>query len=120
MPTAPAQYRPAGSGSREKQWASRQTDYRGWYHLPLWKGPGGLREQAIVRDLCQCQECKRQGITTFVLLHVKRGQEHLQAHVDHRTPHGGIWERFVDMSGLETLCAGCHSRKTMSENGKKC
>lgn len=115
MPTAPQRYRPIPARQQERSWASRQTDYRGWYQLPIWKGEGGIREQVILRDLCQCRECKRQGRTTMVLLHVKRGQEKWQAQVDHIRPHGGDENLFFDIDNCETKCASCHSAKTQRE-----
>ena len=110
MPAAPKQYRPLGYERREKAWASRQTDYRAWYQLDIWKGKGGLREQAVVRDLFQCQECGE-----FVMLHTTQGSENKQAHVDHRIPHCGDWAKFIDLDNLRTLCGRCHSRKTLRE-----
>ncbi len=83
--------------------------------MPLWKGPGGIREQVILRDLCMCQQCKREGRITHVYIHVRRGNEEHQAHVDHKIPHNGDFQKFCDVSGCEALCLECHSRKTLNE-----
>lgn len=119
IPTAPKTFRPPGlaPAQREKTWASRQSSAgRQWYQHKDWKGPGGLREQRIIRDLCQCQQCKREGRTTWVLIHAKRGGDRI-AHVDHKEPHNGDWDKFWDIEGCETLCSSCHSRKTTTEDG---
>lgn len=116
MPHAPATYRLVSRARKEQQWASRRTDYRNWYAFDIWKGPGGIRESVILRDLCQCQQCRREGRITLVLLHCEQGDSRT-AHVDHVRPHEGDWERFVDEKNCETLCGACHSRKTRGEMG---
>ena len=39
--------------------------------------------------------------------------------VDHIRPHRGDWSLFTDPSNLQSLCHGCHSRKTIAENREK-
>lgn len=115
MPLAPKQFRLTPKAQTEKSWASRRAGSgHEWYQHPAWKGPGGIREQAIIRDMGQCQQCKREGRTTRVLIHAKQGDSRI-AHVDHKQPHRGDWDKFFDIDGCETLCATCHSRKTMRE-----
>ena len=58
----------------------------------------------LVRDLFRCASCHR----------IVDGPE---AQVDHRIPlaEGGT----DDQVNLQTLCIGCHSRKTMGEIRRK-
>jgi 5-methylcytosine-specific restriction endonuclease McrA len=51
-----------------------------------------------------------------VMEHTKRGDEEHQAHVDHVEAHNGNWEKFTDISNLETLCFRCHSVKTATSD----
>lgn len=103
MPKAPAIYRPAGYGRREKGWASRQTNYRAWYRLALWKGKNGLRKQQLAREPL-CEECRSYGLTV------------LATDVDHRKAHKGDWQKFIDPKNHRSLCKRCHSRKTRRED----
>lgn len=72
--------------------AERGYNSREWYRL---------RRQVLLRDSYQCQTCGR--------VCANKGE----AHVDHITPkaRGGADEP----SNLQTLCASCHSRKTLRE-----
>ncbi len=36
--------------------------------------------------------------------------------VDHIVPHRGDLSLFYDVNNVQTLCASCHSRKTLKEN----
>ena len=87
-----------GQRSRPEDWASRQTDYRGWYSSPTWKR---LRKLILVRDAWICAVC---GCAAGP-----------SANVDHKTPHAGNWGLFTDEANLQTLCQTCHSRKTAGE-----
>jgi 5-methylcytosine-specific restriction protein A len=47
-----------------------------------------------------CQQCRKEGRTTS-------GKD-----VDHIIPHRGDLARFWDRGNWQTLCKGCHTRKT--------
>lgn len=36
---------------------------------------------------------------------------------DHITPHHGDWKLFWERRNHQSLCDGCHSRKTATEDG---
>ena len=76
-----------------------------WHHLYTnprfgWKH---RREAHLAREPF-CRECGKRG------LRVKATD------VDHVIPHRGDVEKFCK-GELQSLCKGCHSRKTMRENG---
>ena len=105
MAHMPATYRPPGYKQREKAWQSRQTEYRDWYNLWLWRKPGGLREQALARDPI-CKECQRRG---FVVPATQ---------ADHIRPHAGDWDLFINIENIQGLCWGCHDKKTKREQAE--
>lgn len=121
MPNAPRQYRPIGyrpakrTYRAEQQQPSRQTSYRHWYQLPLWKA---LRSSVLVRDCYMCQECLRRGIFKPVKEHTTRQDTDNQGHADHIVPHNGDWEKFIDMDNIETKCGTCHRAKTQGDQNK--
>ena len=100
MPKLPEPFRARPKAQDEQAWASRQATSRGWYASRTWLA---LRKLVMVRDAYLCKAC---GQST--------GQS---AHIDHIVPHGGDWQRFTDLSNLQTLCASCHSAKTVRERG---
>lgn len=109
MPTAPKRHSPSRltKASTEKQWASRQNGSHDLYNLWLWRKPGGLRQQVLWRDPL-CKECERQGLLTPA------------TEADHIEPHGGDFDRFMDIDGVISagcrgLCKACHSRKTLED-----
>lgn len=71
-----------------------------WYSLDIWTKD--LRPMQLLLEPF-CRECARNG-------HRVRATD-----VDHIVDHKGDWQRFVDRSNLESLCHGCHSRKTMRD-----
>jgi 5-methylcytosine-specific restriction endonuclease McrA len=60
-----------------------------------------LRLRALRRDGFACRECGAAG----------------RLEVDHITPHRGDPALFFEINNLQTLCAPCHSRKTLCELG---
>ena len=70
------------------------------YDRQLWRGPNGLRKVVLARDPVCCI-CRRAASTV----------------ADHRTPHRGNWNLFVDLKNLWGICQECHSRKTAAEDG---
>lgn len=103
MPSAPKQFRPAGYKQRDGSRTPEQMEYRKWYRrLPWTDGKSkGLRFDQLRRQPC-CEECERNGHTTPA------------TDVDHRIPHRGDWDKFIDESNIRSLCAACHGRKTAS------
>lgn len=113
MPMSPKSFRMHPKPKKqEKRYASRNTEYRHWYQLPAWKS---IRRTIFERDNHLCQECLRKDILKPVKEHTTRDDVENQGHADHIVPHNGDWERFVDLDGIELLCARCHSRKTIKE-----
>ena len=98
MPRLPEPHRAGVPRPADDLMPSRQTDYRGWYSSPTWRR---LRQSILVRDAWICAACG-----------TPAGQS---ANVDHITPHAGNWDLFTEPTNLQTLCHGCHSRKTLKE-----
>lgn len=94
MPNAPTFHQPPKITPREGN-----RDYRRWYNLAIWRGPNGLRVQQLARQPL-CEDCLARGVTVSA------------TDVDHRTPHRGVWELFVALWNLCSLCHVCHSLKT--------
>lgn len=65
---------------------------------PRWKA---LRLQALRRDGWKCVQCGARG----------------RLEVDHRVPVRSAPDRAFDLTNLQCLCPGCHSRKTRMEIG---
>ena len=70
------------------------------YNLPLWKEE--LRPGQLLREPF-CRSCAQKGIRTRATV------------VDHIKPHRGDWTLFCDPHNLQSLCKGCHDRKTARE-----
>lgn len=66
--------------------------WRKWYGLKLWQQ---LRHQQLTRQpLCEmCLGHKRVEVATVV---------------DHKTPHRGQWEKFIDPENFQSLCKKHH------------
>ena len=92
------EHRPAYKRRESSKWHS-------WYRLPIWIDD--LRPTQLLEHP-YCAECAKQGFRT------------LATEVDHKTPHRGVWSRFIDRSDLQSLCHWHHSQKTMREiNGRR-
>lgn len=97
MPTAPKTFRLTPSVGRQEK--SRDTVERcKKYRTKAW---ATIREEVVTRDGMQCQLCG--------VLCISKGM----AHVDHvkAVVDGGT----DDEANLRTLCASCHSRRTVSD-----
>lgn len=84
----------------------RSAEAQAWrwmYGTEDWKRLRG--DQLLAEPFCR--ECAR------------RGARRRATDVDHIRDHKGDWELFTDRSNLQSLCHSCHSRKTMTEQGKK-
>lgn len=64
------------------------------------------RQAVLTRDAWTCRDCGR----------VCSGYK--EAHADHIVPIAAGGDRYSLANG-QTLCAGCHARKTLSENRQK-
>ena len=85
--------------------------YRKLYQDQRWRGPFGIRQQALLRDLYMCQRCERMVVT---------GQRShpRAANVNHKVPHKGSDELFFDVSNTETVCQRCHSGLIQREEAR--
>ena len=98
MPNAPKRFRLISQKQARALAPSRRNG--DWYNLAVWRGPHGLRLTQLRKTNWLCEECERQGRTTEA------------EHVDHIVDHEGSWQRFIDTSNLQSLCAMHHSAKT--------
>ncbi len=85
MPTAPRQWRPPGMGSTRtgERRTREQVEYRKWYRRAPWAGPIGIR----ARQLAEHPLCEERG---------KLGHTMAASVVDHKHPHRGNYELFID------------------------
>lgn len=65
-----------------------------------------VREQVLIRDNYECQECKKQGIVKTI-----DPTKHKSLDVDHIKELDSYPELALDMDNLITLCISCHNRK---------
>ncbi len=89
--------------SRQAYDKARGTAHqRGPYNHPAW---AATRRRVATRDLYQCQECKR-------IVGIAKGDYHCD-HIKER-PVGHPYDPmgWDNDENLQTLCPGCHSRKT--------
>lgn len=103
MPLAPRRHSLHGTRAQhEKGWASRQNGNHALYNLWIWRKPGGLRAQVLARDPL-CVECLKDGKLTPA------------TEADHKEPHNGDYEMFVDIDGCQGLCRTHHAAKSRRE-----
>lgn len=99
MPARPATFHPL-RGLRKGKEARPDATKRGYG--ARWKRERLLYLQAHPL----CVEC------------LKRGRVVPATVVDHVVPHKGDYQRFWDAAGnWQSLCSGCHNRKTVREDG---
>lgn len=97
---------------RRPQFRSPEAEvYRRLYRDPRWRGPLGIRQQALLRDLFQCQRCECIVVT---------GQRNhpRAANVNHKVPHKGSEDLFFDLNNTETVCQRCHSGLIQREEAR--
>ena len=92
------EHKPRRAERREsEQWHSL-------YSLPVWKYD--LRPSQLLREPF-CRSCTAQG-------------KRVRATVaDHIVPHRGDMSLFTDRNNLQSLCEGCHNRKTAKEMAER-
>ena len=92
---------------KPKRTGDRSEEAKSWhwmYGTEEWKK--NLRPQQLLEHPF-CAECGRQGLRVRA------------TDVDHVVDHKGSWALFTDRSNLQSLCHGCHSRKTATELWQK-
>lgn len=76
--------------------------YRKLYLDRRWRGPSGIRKQALERDLYTCQW------TGCGKLLIGVGNAPNAPVVHHRQDHKGDVELFFDLDNLMSICKACH------------
>lgn len=74
------------------------ASYRSWYGLGVWKA---ARRAQLARDPL-CRYCKDQGLIVRATV------------VNHKTPHKGKWQLFIDAGNHESTCKPCHDSLVQS------
>ena len=77
----------------------RQSPWRAWYGLRAWAL--ARTAQLALQPLCE--------------RHLKRGEVVAATVVNHRVPHQGDWQRFIDPANHESTCKPCHDRDIQHE-----
>src|SRR3990167_1020152 len=78
-----------------------RADYYRWYQQPWWR----LARAKQLYEHPHCAEC------------FKNKNKLVRAtQVDHITPHKGEEKLFFATSNMQSLCATCHTQKTLAEN----
>lgn len=85
---------------RNKDKAQKKAKGPRLYDKQIWRGEGGIRQRKLMASPL-CERCKEQG-------YMVNGE-----HVDHRD---GNTDNNQD-ENLRTLCASCHSQKTVHYDG---
>ena len=67
-----------------------------------------LRQEALIRDNYECQECKRQG---RVYTDYHDPDKHKRLDVDHIKEIYTHPDLALELDNLETLCIKCHNKK---------
>jgi 5-methylcytosine-specific restriction protein A len=83
----------------------KEQEWRRWYSLAIWRGKNGLRAQQLARQPL----CER---------HLKRGQDVPADTVNHRIPHEGNWDLFIDPDNHESTCKACHDQIIKAEESR--
>lgn len=91
-------YMPGDTKAQDRS-RNQLAPWRAWYRTARW---ARLRQTILLRDLYQCQMCKRISSTGMV--------------VDHIKPHRGSEALFWDEQNLQVLCASpCHSKHKQAQ-----
>lgn len=96
-------YCPQHKPKRTDDRSAEAKSWRWMYSTSEWKD--NLRPQQLLEQPF-CVEC------------AKRGLRVRATDVDHVVDHKGSWAVFTDRGNLQSLCHGCHSRKTAAEMRK--
>lgn len=106
---APPFFRPAvGPGSeadrveRQREFEARrraQKPWRSWYKLPAWYA---ARQRQLSKQPL-CERCERRGVVEPATV------------VNHRRPHRGVWDLFIDSLNHESVCKPCHDGEIQAE-----
>jgi len=84
--------------ARNQRSAQAQA-YRAWYKTKAWRWARSL--QLSKQPLCE--------------RHLARGETVAATTVNHRTPHRGNWQLFIDPDNLQSVCKPCHDGEIQSE-----
>ena len=85
--------------------------YRHLYRDKRWRGPHGVRLQALGRDLYTCQRCG--------CLLLEGNRHHPRAAVvNHKTPHRGDPALFFDLDNTESVCKQDHDALIQREEAR--
>lgn len=85
--------------------------YRKLYQDKRWRGPHGIRQQALLRDLYTCRRCG--------CLLVLNDRHHPRAAVvNHKTPHKGNPELFFCLENTESVCKTDHDALIQKEEAR--
>ena len=91
--------------------SAEATAYRALYADKRWRGPHGIRRQALKRDGYICQRCG--------CILVEGNRHHPQAAtVNHKTPHRGDPALFFDLANTESVCKSDHDRLIQKEEAR--
>jgi 5-methylcytosine-specific restriction protein A len=95
--------------TRPDQRSAEAEQYRKLYDLAAWRGSHGARQAQLKRQPL-CENCLKHGRITAATV------------VDHKTPHKGDLELFLDPNNHQSLCDDprwrCHSSdKQREEHG---
>lgn len=85
--------------------------YRRLYKDLRWRGPQGIRRQALLRDLYTCQRCG------CVLIEGNRHHPRA-AVVNHKKPHRGNPTLFFDLNNTESVCKQDHDALIAKEEAR--
>ena len=84
-----------------------EDDKKTFYRSKDWKS---LRNQALVRDNFECQECKRQGFVTIDSIKREGKRKNIVLNVHHIKEIEDYPELALELDNLETLCVYHHNK----------
>ncbi|WP_121603786.1 HNH endonuclease [Virgibacillus sp. Bac332] len=84
---------------------------KSFYNSNAWRGPNGLRIQALERDNYECQQCKREGKVTTDSIQEEGKHKEIKLNVDHKYPIEFYPKLALVLENLETLCVYHHNVK---------
>lgn len=69
-----------------------------------------IREQALIRDNRECQECKRNGLVTVDSIKEEGKNKEIVLNVHHIKEIETHPDLALELDNLETLCVSCHNK----------